>query len=112
MSAKIAASALLASMVLMSARAVAGIVNTPECRRDLATADRLIHDIRLREPQIRPDDLARACRLVRQNLEEMLIARNAMARCMTGHDRGENVAQLDASMEDIRYVLAQKCAGR
>jgi hypothetical protein len=49
---------------------------------------------------------------VRQNLEDMLIARNAMARCMTGHDRGENVAQLDASMEDIRYVLAQKCAGR
>jgi hypothetical protein len=28
---------------------------------------------------------------------------------MTGHDRGENVGQMDVSMEDIRAVLAAKC---
>jgi hypothetical protein len=31
---------------------------------------------------------------------------------MTGPDRGENVAQIDASIGDIRYVLAQHCVGR
>jgi hypothetical protein len=98
--------------LLIAAPAVAGVVDTPECRRDLAVADRLVHGIRLREPQIKPDDLTRACRLVRQNLEDMVKARGPMDRCITGHDRGENVAQMDASIEDIRYVLAQKCRGR
>src|SRR3954454_15605556 len=111
MLAKRQAQALIAGM-LIAAPAAAGVVGTLECRRDLAMADRLVHGVRLREPQIRPDDLSRACRLVRQNLEEMVKARGPMDRCMTGHDRGENVAQMDASIGDIRYVLAQKCRGR
>jgi hypothetical protein len=111
MLAKRQAQALIAGM-LIAAPAAAGVVDTLECRRDLAMADRLVHGVRLREPQTRPDDLSRACRLVRQNLEEMVKARGPMDRCMTGHDRGENVAQMDASIGDIRYVLAQKCRGR
>src|SRR5205809_7973703 len=111
MPAKKSASALFA-LLLIAAPAAAGVVDTPECRREMAMADRLVHGIRLREPQIKPDDLARVCRLVRQNLEDMVKARGPMDRCMTRHDRGENVAQMDASIEDIRYVLAQKCRGR
>jgi hypothetical protein len=35
-----------------------------------------------------------------------------MARCMTGHERGENVGQMDASLDDIRFVLSKHCIGR
>jgi hypothetical protein len=31
---------------------------------------------------------------------------------MTGHEQGENVGQMDASIGDIRFVLAKHCAGR
>ena len=92
--------------------AAAAVVGTPECRRDLAMADRLVHGIRLREQQMRRDDILGACRLLRQNLDDMVKARGPMARCMTGHDRGENVAQIDASIGDIRDVLAQRCRSR
>jgi hypothetical protein len=32
-----------------------------------------------------------------------------MDRCITGHDHGENLAQMDDSIGDIRAVLADKC---
>ena len=92
--------------------AMAGVVETAECRRDLAVADRLIHAVRLRENSVQRGDFAGLCRLLRQNLQDMTTAREPMARCMTGHDRGENVAQMDATIEDIRFVLAKNCTGR
>jgi hypothetical protein len=58
------------------------------------------------------DDIPGACRLLRQNLDDMVRARGPMDRCVTGHDRGENVAQIDASIGDIRDVLARNCRGR
>jgi hypothetical protein len=92
--------------------ASAGVVETPECRRDLAVADQLIHGVRLRENSVQRGDFVGLCRLLRQNLQDMTRAREPMARCMTGHERGENVGQMDASLEDIRFVLAKHCAGR
>jgi hypothetical protein len=108
---------LLGAAVVMAAGwatgpAPAGIVETPECRRDLALADQLIHGVRLREKRVQPGDYVGLCRLLRQNLQDMTRAREPMARCMIGHERGENVGQMDASLEDIRFVLAKHCAGR
>jgi hypothetical protein len=39
----------------------------------------------------------------------MVKAREPMDRCITGHDHGENLAQMDESIGDIRAVLASKC---
>src|SRR5207248_3114388 len=91
---------------------VAGIVDTYECRRGLAMADQLVHGVRLRENSVKAGDFVGLCRLLRRNLDDMVKARGPMARCMTGHDQGENVAQMDASIGDIRYVLARHCQGR
>jgi hypothetical protein len=106
--------ALLAAMVLgaLGLPAAAGIVDTPDCRRDLATAHQLVHAVRLREKTVQPGDFVGLCRVLRQNLQDMTQAREPMARCMTGHERGENVGQMDASMEDIRFVLSKNCVGR
>jgi len=92
--------------------AVAGIVDTYECRRDLAMADQLVHGVRLRENSVKAGDFVGLCRLLRRNLDDMVKDRGPMARCMTGHDQGENVAQMHASVGDIRYVLARHCQTR
>jgi len=95
--------------LLSSLSASADIVQTPECRRDLTVANKLIAGIAARDKQFVPGDLAKNCALLQRNLDDMVKARDPMARCMTGHDRGENVGQLDASIGDIREVLANKC---
>jgi hypothetical protein len=100
---------LAAGLVGTAPRADAGSVETPTCRRDLAAADALIHGIRLREHSVSPGDWAGLCRLLRQNLQDMSRARGLMESCLTGHDRGENIAQMDASIGDIRYVLDTRC---
>jgi hypothetical protein len=102
----------LVAAVSIAAPATAGVVDTPECRRDLAVAHQLIHAIRLRENSVQQGDYGGLCRLLRQNLQDMSRAREPMARCMTGHERGENVGQMDASLEDIRFILTRNCAGR
>lgn len=100
---------LLALVVALPA--AAGVVETYECRRDLAMADQLVHGVRLRENSVQKGDFVGLCRLLRRNLDDMVKAREPMDRCMTSHDRGENVAQMDASIGDIRYILVRNCQG-
>jgi hypothetical protein len=90
----------------------AGTVDTPIGNRDLAEADRLIHAIRLRENNVQQGDWAGLCRLLRQNHKDMSRARDLMNPCLTGHDHGENIGQIDVSLEDIRYVLDTRCGRR
>ena len=66
-------------------------------------------DYPAREKRFVAGDLAKNCKLLRQNLADMSGARGPLDRCLTGHERGETVAQMDASIEDIRAVLADKC---
>jgi hypothetical protein len=102
----------LALLLLSRQAAIAGVIDSPECHRDLAMADQLIHAVRLRENSVQQGDFVGLCRLLRQNLQDMTRAREPMARCMTGHERGENVGQMDASLDDIRFVLSKHCIGR
>ena len=102
----------LALLLLPRQAAIAGVIDSPECHRDLAMADQLIHAVRLRENSVQQGDFVGLCRLLRQNLQDMTRAREPMARCMTGHERGENVGQMDASLDDIRFVLSKHCIGR
>jgi hypothetical protein len=106
--------ALLAAMVLgvLGLPASAGIIDTPDCRSDLASAHQLIHAVRLRENTVQPGDFVGLCRVLRQNLRDMTQARGPMARCMTGHERGENIGQMDVSIQDIRFVIGEHCPGR
>jgi hypothetical protein len=49
------------------------------------------------------------CRLLERNLHDMSKARQLMNPCLTGHDHGENIGQMDASIGDIKYVLDTTC---
>lgn len=108
MRATTAAGALAA--LLAAGPSFADILDTPDCRRDLAAANALIGKIAAREKQFVPGDLAKNCALLRRNLVDMVKARGPLDRCMTGHDHGENLGQMDVSIGDIRAVLAEKCA--
>jgi len=46
----------LALSLLPRQAAIAGIIDSPECRRDLTMADQLIHAVRLRENSVQPGD--------------------------------------------------------
>ena len=89
--------------------ASADAVQSPECQRDLATAVQLIGAIQAREKRFVRGALAKNCELLRQNLVDMVKAREPMDRCLTGHEHGETIGQLDASLGDIRTVLAGNC---
>ena len=95
--------------ILYAWPALAGSVDTFRCHLDLAEADRLLHGIRLRENSVQQGDWQGLCRLLRQNLRDMSEARGLMYSCLTGHDQGENIGQIDASIGDIRYVLDTRC---
>jgi hypothetical protein len=98
-----------AAFALAASAAPAGIIDTPECRRGLAEANRLVQAVKARDQRFVPGDLATNCRLLRQNLDDMVKAREPMNRCLTGHEHGETVAQMDASIADIRDVLTANC---
>jgi hypothetical protein len=86
------------------------MTDTPACRHDLASANRLIEAMQARDKDFVAGDLVTNCRLLRQNLADMVKARDPMNRCLTGHEHGETVGQMDASIGDIRLALANKCA--
>ena len=95
--------------MLATGPAAADTLNTPRCQRDLAMANGLINTIAKREKQFVPGDLAKNCGLLKQNLADMVKAREPMDRCLTGHEHGETIGQMDDSIGDIRAVLASKC---
>jgi hypothetical protein len=97
------------AMLLTAGAARADTVGTPDCKRDLAAANALINGIAAREKQFVKGDLAKNCALLRQNLVDVVKAREPMDRCLTGHDHDENIGQMDDSIGDIRAVLADKC---
>jgi hypothetical protein len=88
---------------------IAGSVDTPNCHRDLTEVDQLIHGIRLRENSVQQGDSQGLCRLLQRNLRDMSKARQLMNPCLTGHDHGENIGQMDASIGNIQYVLDTRC---
>src|SRR5260370_33740896 len=90
--------AVLLAVVALALPAVADVVDSPECRRDMATASRLIEAVAGRENSVRPGDLVGLCRLLRLNLQDMTRAREPMNRCLIGHSHGENVGRKDASI--------------
>ena len=98
----------LATLLLPPA-AEADEVKTPECQRQLAASVQLINAIQAREKRFVRGDMARNCALLQQNLVDMVKAREPMDRCLTGHEKGETTGQLDASIGDIRAILAGNC---
>ena len=91
--------------------ALAGVVETAACRHDLPAAGEAISRVSSRDRAGRaaPPAPAAMCQTLRANLADMRVARDIMARCLTGHERGENVAQLDVSIVDVSAIISRRC---
>jgi hypothetical protein len=104
----IAVAAPLAALA-SSGPAPAQEVQTPACQRDLAASVQLIAAIQAREKNFVRGDMARNCELLRQNLDDMVKAREPLDRCLTGTQKSQTTQQLDASIGDMRGALAGSC---
>lgn len=86
-----------------------------DCDADLSDAHERIATIKARDPEIdalvKKHDIKAACALVRMNLKDMTVARDARDRCLTGFDRREEVAEMNANIADINDVLTGNCGG-
>ena len=108
--ARVFAAAVLAATSLAGARpARADAVKTPECQRQLATTVQLIGAIKDREKRLVRGDMVRNCNLLRDNLNDMVKAREPLDRCLTGQEKGDTTGQLDASIADLRAALTGYC---
>jgi hypothetical protein len=99
----------LVAFAHMPLPALAGTVDTPQCRADLPRAQALIEAVAARDRQGPISDNARLCAVLRRNSADMRGAAEILNRCLTGHERGENVGQLVASVEDVNAVIARRC---
>lgn len=98
-----------ALIALLASPALAGMVETPQCRADLTRAHRLIQDVSARDRKGKEANAARICATLKRNRTDMAAAAEILDRCLTGHERGENVGQLRASVADVDAVMARHC---
>lgn len=90
--------------------ALAGTLDTPTCKRELAVAANLDAELaKLKSPRARVSDAS--CAAYRTQFLVAVRARAAVAACKTGSDREQEVLRLDGTVEDINGAIAQSCAG-
>lgn len=94
---------------LQTIPALAETSNTPQCLAALDDADRLMRGVEVRQMQFTAYDPTQNCRLLRDNLNDVISARGRFDHCLTGDERARNVEQLDAMIERIRAQLIGNC---
>lgn len=93
-------------LTLLPALAGAEIVDTPSCKRELATLSQRPGA----PPQLKPAAPAEAsCASYRTQFLEAVRARAVVAACRTGKERDAEVGRLDGRVEDINGAIAQTC---
>ncbi|MDP2354592.1 MAG: hypothetical protein Q8M31_00830 [Beijerinckiaceae bacterium] len=87
----------------------AGYVDTPQCRRDLATTEAsfsaTLRDLERNKSSV----IAQRCPSFRRHVEVMRKASGVFRKCSTGRERQENVGQMDGSIADFLEIIARHC---
>ncbi|MBS7705605.1 hypothetical protein [Chelatococcus asaccharovorans] len=90
-----------------AAQAQAG---TAACKRDLFVLDSTLRNaLRDLEAAGQATDEAK-CAAYRKHIDVMRQASKTFARCTTGRERQENVAQMDGSVADFEVLIRARCA--
>ena len=91
------------------APALAGTLDTPGCKRELAAVSVTMDEAaRARISGIRSGEVA--CAAYRNQFLLLVKARAVVAACKTGPDREQEVGLLDGTVEDINAAIAQNCS--
>ncbi len=82
------------------------------CATDLAAVDASFAETQARLDKVAQTDKVEMCAAIKHHIEVMANGIAVFDRCMEdGHDKGENIAQLAASIDDFLYINQnQGCA--
>jgi hypothetical protein len=98
---------ILATMALLALSP--GFAATPAtCPADLAKVDDSFAETQTRLDAAGEADDAEKCAAIRHHIDVMSAAREVFMRCLTGHDFGENVGQIDGTIDDFRILLRER----
>ena len=103
----------LLAVVLAVSSAHAAEFNPPAtCEADLAAVDASFEETQARLDKVTKADKVEMCAAIKHHIEVMANGINVFQRCQPpGHDKGENIAQLAASIGDFLDINdAQGCA--
>jgi hypothetical protein len=95
--------------VAASHGALAAPVDTPVCKRDLFQTDGALRTTHDRLSQVANGSQAEKCAEWRRHVGVLRKASEVFGRCTTGHDRSENVGQMDGSVADFLGIIKQRC---
>jgi hypothetical protein len=100
-----------AALMLMSLSVARAQELAPGCPADLSGVDASFEETQARLQKAGNADRAEKCAAIRHHVEVMANGINVFQRCMPdGHDKGENIAQLGASIGDFLDINeAQGC---
>lgn len=87
----------------------AGYVDTPQCRRDLASIDGSLSGSLRDLQRNKARAIPQRCAAFRRHVEVMRRASAVFRQCSTGRERAENVGQMEGSIADFREIIARTC---
>lgn len=100
-------------VVVLIALALPGAASARGCDEMMADAHQRIADIKARDPKIdelfKKKDMAGVCKILRTNVSDMTSARDSMQACLSGFERNENVANLNANLADLSDAITTHC---
>ncbi|MBV9044178.1 MAG: hypothetical protein JO294_03565 [Alphaproteobacteria bacterium] len=102
-----------AAWALACALMLPGTAFAADCDAEMPAAHQRIADIKARDPKIdallKKKDLKGVCAILKTNVADMTFARDAMQHCMTGFEKNENVAALNANLTELTAAIAMQC---
>ncbi len=96
-----------------TARAAEPAPSVAACPADLAAVDASFAETQARLTKAAVADQTEKCAAIRHHIEVMANGINVFQRCLPeGHDKGENIAQLGASVADFLDISDQQGCAR
>jgi hypothetical protein len=96
---------LLTLLVYLFPAAQAVFTPGPTCSADLTAVDASFVETQARLDKVTKEDKVEMCAAIKHHIEVMAHGIAVFNRCLPdGHDKGENVAQLAASIDDFLYI--------
>jgi hypothetical protein len=101
----------LGMMFAASVAAAAAPLDSDVCKRDLFQTDGALRATHDRLSRVANGSQAEKCAEWRRHVTVLRKASEVFGRCTTGHDRSENVGQMDGSVADFLAIIKQRCGG-
>lgn len=98
-----------AALTIAAGSAAPAVAQSPACQSDLVAVDASFEETLQRLDSVSGADHATVCAALHHHVDVMAKAIDVFERCLPpGHDRGENIGQLQGSIEDFQVIIAEQ----